>query len=157
MLLTIAAAEKRCSSAPSSSPPLPSSPSGRVLRPDPRKSPCLPYPPCRPSESSPTIVNLAHHSYWNLAGHASGSIADHELAVSADRYLPVDATGAIAPVAGKSAWAGCLLEDQQVQGLVRHKLLQPRVLLLELLKLLGHLRIHTAATTAARRCPVRQR
>ena len=53
---------------------------------------------------APTIVNLAHHSYWNLAGHASGSIADHELAVSADRYLPVDATGtptgAIAPVAG---------------------------------------------------------
>ncbi len=53
---------------------------------------------------APTIVNLAHHSYWNLAGHASGSIADHELAVSADRYLAVDATGtptgAIAPVAG---------------------------------------------------------
>ena len=53
---------------------------------------------------APTIVNLAHHSYWNLAGHASGSIADHELAVSADRYLPVDATGTptgvIAPVAG---------------------------------------------------------
>ncbi|MCE2725876.1 MAG: galactose mutarotase [Planctomycetaceae bacterium] len=53
---------------------------------------------------APTIVNLAHHSYWNLAGHASGSIADHELAVSADRYLAVDATGTptgtIASVAG---------------------------------------------------------
>jgi aldose 1-epimerase len=51
---------------------------------------------------APTIVNLAHHSYWNLAGHASGSIAGHELAVAADRYLPVDATsiptGAFAPV-----------------------------------------------------------
>jgi len=45
---------------------------------------------------------------------------------------------------GKSVWAGGLLEDQHVQGLVRNKLLQPRVLLLELLKLLGHLRIHPA-------------
>ena len=53
---------------------------------------------------APTIVNLAHHSYWNLAGHASGSVAGHELAVAAHRYLPVDATsiptGAFAPVAG---------------------------------------------------------
>jgi aldose 1-epimerase len=52
---------------------------------------------------SPTIVNLAHHSYWNLAGHATGTISGHELSVAADRYLPVDAggipTGAFAPVA----------------------------------------------------------
>jgi len=53
---------------------------------------------------APTIVNLAHHSYWNLAGHAAGSIEGHELEVVADRYLPVDAgsipTGEFAPVAG---------------------------------------------------------
>jgi len=52
---------------------------------------------------APTIVNLAHHSYWNLAGQASGSVAGHRLAVFADRYLPVDEgsipTGEMAPVA----------------------------------------------------------
>ena len=53
---------------------------------------------------APTIVNLAHHSYWNLAGHASGTIQGQVLSVAADRYLPVDAgsipTGAFAAVAG---------------------------------------------------------
>lgn len=53
---------------------------------------------------APTIVNLAHHSYWNLAGHSSGPISAQELSVAADRYLPVDAgsipTGEFAPVAG---------------------------------------------------------
>ena len=52
----------------------------------------------------PTVVNMAHHSYWNLAGHASGSVLGHELTLPADRYTPVDAslitTGAIDPVAG---------------------------------------------------------
>lgn len=52
----------------------------------------------------PTIINMAHHSYWNLAGQDSGSIHDHELSVTADTYLPVDAggvpTGEFAPVAG---------------------------------------------------------
>ena len=53
---------------------------------------------------APTIVNMAHHSYWNLAGQASGTIHGHTLSVAADRYLPVDAgsipTGEFAAVAG---------------------------------------------------------
>jgi aldose 1-epimerase len=52
----------------------------------------------------PTVVNLAHHTYWNLGGHASGSILEHHLMIPAKRYTPVDATlittGEIAPVAG---------------------------------------------------------
>jgi hypothetical protein len=58
---------------------------------------------------------------------------------------------------GTLVWAGGLLEDQHVQSPVGHQLLQPRVLLLNLLKLLRHLRIHPTATNASRRCPVHQR
>jgi aldose 1-epimerase len=35
-----------------------------------------------------TIVNMAHHSYWNLAGFAGGPIVDHELTLFADKYTP---------------------------------------------------------------------
>jgi aldose 1-epimerase len=51
----------------------------------------------------PTLVNLAHHSYWNLAGHDSGSILEQELTLFADQYTPGDPlvpTGVIKPVKG---------------------------------------------------------
>lgn len=42
----------------------------------------------RATTDAPTLVNMAHHSYWNLAGHDSGSIEDHELTIHADEYTP---------------------------------------------------------------------
>jgi aldose 1-epimerase len=51
-----------------------------------------------------TIVNLAHHTYWNLTGDPTKTILDHELMLAADAYLPTDKglipTGQLAPVAG---------------------------------------------------------
>ena len=37
-----------------------------------------------------TIINMAHHSYWNLGGHDSGPITDEELMLFADQYTPGD-------------------------------------------------------------------
>jgi len=52
----------------------------------------------------PTVVNLAHHTYWNLAGPAAGDVLGHRLMLSADRYTATDAglipTGELKPVAG---------------------------------------------------------
>ncbi|MEO8901561.1 MAG: aldose epimerase family protein [Polyangiaceae bacterium] len=38
----------------------------------------------------PTIINMAHHSYWNLGGQDSGPITDEELTLFADQYTPGD-------------------------------------------------------------------
>ena len=52
----------------------------------------------------PTIVNLAHHTYWNLSGDPTKPITGHLLMLAADSYLPTDKglipTGQVAPVAG---------------------------------------------------------
>jgi len=51
-----------------------------------------------------TVVNLAHHTYWNLGGAAAGDILGHELMLTADKYTPVDAglipTGELKDVKG---------------------------------------------------------
>jgi aldose 1-epimerase len=50
-----------------------------------------------------TLVNMAHHSYWNLGGVGSGAITDHELTLFSDAYTPGDPqvpTGAVKPVKG---------------------------------------------------------
>ena len=50
-----------------------------------------------------TLVNMAHHSYWNLGGHNSGTILDHELMLYADQYTPgtpMVPDGRITPVTG---------------------------------------------------------
>jgi aldose 1-epimerase len=50
-----------------------------------------------------TLVNMAHHSYWNLGGVGSGTILDHQLTLQADSYTPGDPmvpTGEIKPVKG---------------------------------------------------------
>jgi len=51
-----------------------------------------------------TVVNLAHHTYWNLGGAAAGDILSHELMLAADKYTPVDAglipTGELKDVKG---------------------------------------------------------
>ena len=40
------------------------------------------------SSDAPTLVNMAHHTYWNLAGHASGPVAQQQLQLFAASYTP---------------------------------------------------------------------
>jgi len=51
-----------------------------------------------------TVINLAHHTYWNLGGPAAGDILGHLMMINADKYTPVDAglipTGELKDVAG---------------------------------------------------------
>ena len=49
-----------------------------------------------------TLINMAHHSYWNLGGFGSGTVLDHELTIAADKYTPGDPVpdGKVAPVKG---------------------------------------------------------
>ena len=53
---------------------------------------------------APTIINLAHHSYWNLSGDPQRSILDHELQIDAEKYLPTNVgmipSGELANVTG---------------------------------------------------------
>lgn len=54
------------------------------------------------TSDAPTLMNLAHHGYWNLDG--APTMAGHTLRVPADHYLPTDEalipTGEIRPVSG---------------------------------------------------------
>ena len=55
------------------------------------------------STDATTVVNMAHHTYWNLSGHGSGTILDDELTLYADQYTPgtpMVPDGRIVPVAG---------------------------------------------------------
>ena len=45
------------------------------------------------SSDKPTILNLAHHSYFNLSGNPSSSIDDHQLEINADAYTPIMPNG----------------------------------------------------------------
>ncbi|HVV17698.1 MAG TPA: aldose epimerase family protein [Polyangia bacterium] len=57
----------------------------------------------RATADAVTLVNMAHHSYWNLGGHDAGPITAHELTLHAGAYTPGDPlvpTGEVAAVAG---------------------------------------------------------
>src|SRR6185369_2266137 len=52
-----------------------------------------------------TVINMAHHSYFNLAGHGSGPVLDQVVKLNASRSTPNDPAlrtpgGQISPVAG---------------------------------------------------------
>lgn len=37
-----------------------------------------------------TLVNMAHHSYWNFGGHSSGNVLGHEVSIEAELFTPGD-------------------------------------------------------------------
>jgi aldose 1-epimerase len=52
-----------------------------------------------------TVVNMAHHSYFNLAGHAAGTVLEQVLKLNASSYTPNDpalhtVAGQVEPVTG---------------------------------------------------------
>jgi len=52
-----------------------------------------------------TVINMAHHSYFNLAGQGSGTVLDQVAKINASNYTPNDPAlqtvgGQVAPVAG---------------------------------------------------------
>lgn len=59
---------------------------------------------CEATTDQRTVVNLAHHTYWNLTGDPKKPILNHELMLAADTMLPVNAglipAGNLAPVDG---------------------------------------------------------
>ena len=54
------------------------------------------------STDAPTLVNLAHHPYWNLDG--TGDTSAHRLRVAAEAYLPTD--GAMLPLGPRQSLEG---------------------------------------------------
>ena len=57
----------------------------------------------RASSDQITLVNMAHHSYFNLAGHASGPVTEQSLQLFASQYTPASGSipdGTLAPVQG---------------------------------------------------------
>lgn len=56
------------------------------------------------TSDAPTLMNLAHHSFFNLKGSGQGDILDHVLTINASRTTPVGAglipTGEIVPLDG---------------------------------------------------------
>jgi aldose 1-epimerase len=57
----------------------------------------------RATTDQPTLVNLAHHSYFNLGGHASGPVTAQQLQLFASQYTPAVKqipSGQLAPVRG---------------------------------------------------------
>lgn len=59
----------------------------------------------RAETDRPTIINMAHHSYFNLAGQGSGTVLEQVLKINAHSFTPNDPAlhtvgGQVAPVAG---------------------------------------------------------
>lgn len=60
-----------------------------------------------------TVVNLAHHTYWNLAGHGSGDILGQNLKIHATMRTPTDDT--LIPSGGPVAVAGTAYDFREAK------------------------------------------